>query len=173
MKLHTVLRPPNYIACAAEDFARNHFASDNMGYCIGTNGHLPHITLIQTTVSDDFNIESLFNDIMGLFWDKDTLIKLGDYYHRQEKPYNGLEMIKHPAVQRIHELCASVHGKHGLEIESGHGDEFWPHLTFAKSQHRLTEPVKIPPILRQPSNGWTLEFGYRGEHSVYLGPFTP
>lgn len=144
-----------------------------MGYCIGGDGHLPHITLIQTTVSDDFNVQGLCKKVMALNWDRDNTVEFDSYYHNFEKPYNGVGILNDTTLQTLHEEALIIHRNFGLPIESSYGDDFWPHMTFAKSVYRLTEPVQLPHELQGKTSGWRLEFGYRGNHGVYLGPFNP
>lgn len=173
IKLHTVLRPPAKISQVAEEFSRTNFADDNMGYCLGTQGHLPHITLIQTAVTETFNIHALYEEITALHWDSETPLTFGNYYHNEEKPYNGVEIENDATLQNLHEVVLRIHQHHKLAIENACGLDFWPHMTFAKTPKRLLDPVTLPKDLQGSVKGWTLEFGYRGEHSVYLGPYNP
>ena|GEM_PF-6834264 len=173
IKFNTVLIPPPEIAKASIDFAQAHYVHNHDGYCLGSDGHLSHITLLQGKSENVEDIEILYNKIPSVLNEFSKPLELGDYYHHLDRGYCGLEVTLSDELKRLHEEIVDIYRDLNLEIYSGHGDDYWPHLTFAKTSHELSLDTKIPNILQGQSNGWRLEFGYRGDHGVYLGKYKP
>lgn len=171
MKFNTVLVPPKNIAQAAIVFAQAHYAHDHDDYCLESDGHLPHITLVQTEILDEEKIEILsnkINEMAELFLND---IRLENYYHHLDRGYCGVSVSLSEGLKKSHGHVVEAHSELGLEILSGHGEDYWPHMTFAKTSCELPQDVKIPELLQGQSKSWSLEFGRMGEQGVYLGKY--
>lgn len=170
LRFNTVLIPPQDIHSASIHFAQEHFAKDHMGYCLGSNGHLPHVTLAQTTLPDTSCLKELIQDIDKLSSNTIHEINFLNYYH-EERGYCGVEIEKNNQLQEIHEKIVSIHEKYSLPIHNSKVDKYWPHLTIAMSQKKLSRTVVLPNKLQKISRGWKVEFGHMGDHGVYLGGY--
>lgn len=166
---HIVLVPPPHIVRAAIDFTQAHFAKGHMGYCIGSEGHLPHVTIAQIETDDVQSLKPLFDQLSKLQWDQRTILEFDDYYHSDGKPYNGVGLKPHASLRGLHDAVVASCLDHGVMLKNTCGDAYWPHLTFSKNDTRLPEPVMLPKDLTGQSSGWVYEIGYMGSHGVYLG----
>jgi 2'-5' RNA ligase len=171
-KYHIVLVPTAKVAFAAELFAQTHFVHNHEGYCIGENGHLPHITIAQVNIPDAFEIDDLYAAFLKLDWSEEHALIFGNYYHN-ERHYCGVEIVKSDKLQMLYENTIEAINHLGLAVEGETGNGFWPHMTFAKTHISLPESVMLPDQLRDKTGGWRLEFGHRGDHGVYLGRYEP
>lgn len=170
---NTVLIPHEFVGKAAIDFARKNFSEGHEGYCLGVDGHLPHVTIAQLKAPDDFDILKLYNDISKLNWPLESRLDLGGYYHGVDKSYNGVEVAMSPELRSMHDNIITIHDDFDLDVENPKGNDYWPHLTFSKNPNRLVEPVDLPIALTGKSAGWKLELGHAGEHWTYLGAYKP
>ena len=168
---NTVLIPPISIANAVIKFAQENFASNHMGYCLGSDGHLPHITLAQSTIDDKKTVKKLDAQICDLNWFGGNLIQFGEYYHHIDRGYCGISIHLSKALKKIHGDIIKIHKNFNTKIHGNIGEDYWPHFTFAKTSHQIIEPISLPSLLQNQSNGWTLEFGHMGKHGVYLGRY--
>lgn len=171
-RFNIVLIPHEFVANAAIDFARTNFSHDHEDYCLGCDGHLPHVTLAQLEIPDDFDVTQIYNRVAKTLWNETETLSLGDYYHHAQL-YNGVNITSSNALQNLHERVVSMCEDLGLEVVNPSGDKYWPHMTFAKTKHRLVEPVELPIALTGNSAGWKLEFGHAGNHWTYLGGYKP
>ena len=171
LRFNTVLVPPAHIAKAAIEFAQRNFSHDHMGYCLSYDNHLPHITLAQSRLNDDSIVNILRDNLAGLDSYLTDSIKLKNYYHHIDRAYCGLSVNLTNQLHKLHNIVVSIHKELGAEIQGAYGDEYWPHMTFAKTSHQLRQPVDIQDNLQGESNGWILEFGHMGDHGVYLGKY--
>ncbi len=170
---NTVLIPHEFVGKAAIDFARKNFSEGHEGYCLGIDGHLPHVTIAQLKAPNDFDISKLYNEISKLNWSEGSNLMLGDYYHSVDRPYNGVDVSMSSELRSIHDSVVTIYDDLDLDVENPKGDDYWPHLTFSKNLNRLAEPVELPIALTGKSAGWKLELGHMGEHGVYLGAYKP
>lgn len=170
---NTVLIPHEFVGKAATDFARENFSGGHEGYCLGLDGHLPHVTIAQLKAPDDFDVSDVFNRVSNTLWSEQETLELGTYYHSDPDPYNGVEVGASDELRRLHDRVVTIYDDLGLDVENPTGDDYWPHLTFSKNPNRLPEPVELPIALTGRSCGWRLEFGHMGEHGVYLGAYKP
>jgi 2'-5' RNA ligase len=156
-------------------FAKRHFSDGNKGYCLGTGNpkHLPHITLAQIAIEDSFDVSKLYNALASGLWSTNNSVTLATYYHDQNRHYAGLNVDLSDELKQLHNHITHVHHDLGIEIINPHGDDYWPHMTFSKNPNSLPESVPMPITLQGLSKGWKLEFGYMGDHGVYLGKYNP
>lgn len=173
MDYHIVLTPPPHVATAVKNFAQEHFSKGHMGYCVGSDGHLPHVTIVQLSNVPEDKVSKIFTAISRMEWDCNTPLEFGDYYHNSEKPYNGVNIHMSAELRDLHDKVIDFCADNDLQIDNKIGDDYWPHMTFSKNQNRLPESVWLPDELKGVSSGWTLEFGHMGEHGVYLGRYNP
>lgn len=166
---HVVLIPPPHVAKAAIDFAKTHFLDGNMGYCLGNGGALPHVTLAQLRKVPEEKVSQLFTDLSHIKWRGQNILEFGEYYHRTDKPYNGINIHMSKALRDLHNQVVDVCHGHDLSIENAIGDDYWPHLTFSKNPNYLPEPVQLSCALKKACGQWCLELGRMGDHGVYLG----
>ena len=173
-KYHIVLVPDAKVAAVAEDFALTHFASDNEGLCIGHHGQLPHVTITQTEASDEnADVGALYAAFLKLHWDEAVALEFGDYYHDVEKPYCGVRIINRPDLQKLHDQSVELFRHLGYRVKGKVNEDYDPHLTFAKTNLRINDPINLPDALIGKSTGWRLEFGYCGDHGAYQGRYEP
>ncbi len=168
---NTVLIPHEFIANAATTFAQSNFSEGHDGYCLSQKGHLPHITLAQIEVEDDFDDKAFFEKVSEIKWNADLALTLGDYYHNLDRGYNGVHIQMTPELRRLHNQVIDACKEFGVKPQNASGDDYWPHMTFAKHPVPLPEPVHLPLALTGQVSGWKLQFGYMGEHGTYLGAY--
>ena len=121
-KYHIVLVPDSKVAVAAEDYAQTHFGYNHNGYCIGSDGHLPHITIAQTDVPDEFVAEDLYAAILKLDWSEENILQFGEYYHLTDNNYNGVEILLSEELEHLHKQVIEIHDHLGLSIKNEHGE---------------------------------------------------
>jgi len=173
MKFNTVLVPPSEIGNASIDFAQAHYAHNHDDYCLGSDGHLPHITLAQTEIPEDEKVALIHSAIKLINENFMSDVELQDYYHDLDRGYCGVSVELSSDLKILHEQIVKIHEDLGLNILSSHSGNYCPHVTFAKTFSQLPENTTIPDILQGISNGWKVEFGHMGNHGVYLGKYKP
>lgn len=166
-----VLTPHDKIATIAADFASAHFGDNHMDYCLGVDGHLPHISIARLPEVTDRQLTALFSELSNMHWPQGVSLEFGETYHIP-KGYYGLKIVPLDQLQKMHEDVYAVAKKIGVEVDGACLDDYFPHFTFSKT-HKNTADILIPSDLRGRAAGWSLELGRMGAHGVYLGRYSP
>ena len=173
-RYNTVLLPPDNFADLYIDFSQDNFSGIQDGYCLKQGRALPHITLCQARI----NTQDQLDDLMGSLENVDkafsAAIEFGSYY-ASKKPdkaivYTGLAVrVPNDPLQALHNLVYKKHRNLQLEVLNPSGEEYWPHLTFARFKDSAVIPeLSFPERFWLTIPDWRVAFGVSDEAGQFL-----